>query len=346
MNKSGLEMKAIRIHKHGGTEVLQIDEIDVPQVKKNEVLVKIHSAALNHLDLWVRKGIPGISLPIILGSDGAGIIEAIGSDIVKDEKIHIGDDVFLVPFRSNEPYGSAEELSDSYKILGEHIDGTQAEFVSVPVEFVMQKPKRLTWEQTSAFPLAYMTAYHMLAKKVLLKEGHYVLIWGASSGIGSAAIQIAKLYGTTVITTAGTEQKTEFAYNLGADYVINYNHEDVAKSVLAITNNKGVDIIFEHVGEKSWPHSLRSLKKGGKIIVCGSTTGPRVQMDLRHLYIKHQQIIGSTMGNRQDLSELSSLLDQGKIEPVVGHCLHVTEIKKAHEILDKNQQMGKIVINF
>jgi len=346
MNKSGLEMKAIRIHKHGGTDVLQIDEIDVPHVKKNEILVKIHSAALNHLDVWVRKGIPGVSLPIILGSDGAGIVESLGSDVAMNGKIHRGDDVFLVPFRSNRPYGSEEELSESYKILGEHLNGTQAEFVAVPADFVMPKPTCLTWEQTSAFPLAYMTAYHMLTKKISLKEGQHILIWGASSGIGSAAIQIAKLYGTTVITTTGTEQKKEFAYNLGADYVIDYNREDVGKSVLSITNSKGVDIVFEHVGEKSWTHSLRSLKKGGKIIVCGSTTGPRVQMDLRHLYIKHQQIIGSTMGNRQDLSELCVLFNQGKIKPAVGHCLHFTEIKKAHEILDKNQQMGKIVINF
>jgi len=326
--------------------VLQIDEIDVPRVKKNEILVRIHSAALNHLDLWVRKGIPGISLPIILGSDGAGIIETLGSDIAKDQQMRTGDEVFLVPFRSSEPFGSAEEFSESYKILGEHLDGTQAEFVCVPVNFVMPKPRRLTWEQTSAFPLAYMTAYHMLTKKVHLKEGQYVLIWGASSGIGSAAIQIAKLYGTTVITTTSTEQKTKFAYNLGADYVINYNHDDVGKSVLNITKSKGVDVVFEHVGEKSWSHSLRSLKKGGKIIVCGSTTGPRIQMDLRHLYIKHQQIIGSTMGNRQDLSELSIILEQGKIKPIVGECLHFTEIKKAHEILEQNQQMGKIVINF
>jgi len=172
------------------------------------------------------------------------------------------------------------------------------------------------------------------------------LVTGASSGIGSAAIQIAKLYGAEVITTSGSEQKSEFAYNLGADHVINYHENNVSKMLLEITNGRGVDFVFEHVGEESWPSSLRSLKKGGKIIVCGSTSGPNVQLDLRHLYIKHQQIIGSTMGNRKDLQELSQLIDQGKLKPIISESLHFTEIKKAHEILEQNKQMGKIVIKF
>ncbi len=339
-------MKAIRIHKHGEPDVLQIDEITVPQVKKNEVLIKIKAAALNHLDLWVRKGMPGLSLPLILGSDGAGIIEAVGSDVAKNGNIQIGDEVFLVPFRSNAPHGSAEELSDKYEILGEHLDGAQAEYVTAPVDFVMPKPQSLTLEEAAAFPLAYMTAYHMLTKKVQLKEGQNVLIWGASSGIGSAAIQIAKIYGAIVISTSSSTQKSEFAYRLGADHVINYNRENVSQRVWEITQSQGADVIFDHVGEQSWTHSLRSLKKGGKIIVCGSTTGPIVRLDLRHLYIKHQQIIGSTMGNRQDLSELSSLMDQGKIKPVIGECLPFTDIQKAHQILEQNQQMGKVIIYF
>lgn len=239
-----------------------------------------------------------------------------------------------------------EELSDKYEILGEHLDGTQAEYVTAPADFVMPKPQNLTLEEAAAFPLAYMTAYHMLTKKVQLKEGQNVLIWGASSGIGSAAIQIAKIYGATVISTSSSTQKSEFAHRLGADHVINYNRENVSQRVWEITQSQGADVIFEHVGAQSWSDSLRSLKKGGKIIVCGSTTGPIVRLDLRHLYIKHQQIIGSTMGNRQDLSELSYLMDQGKIKPVVGECLPFTDIQKAHQILEQNQQMGKIVINF
>jgi NADPH:quinone reductase-like Zn-dependent oxidoreductase len=289
---------------------------------------------------------PGITLPLILGSDGSGIIEEVGSEAVKMGNFQIGGEVFIVPFRSSMPYGSSEELSEKYEILGKQLDGTQAEFVSAPYEFVMPKPQNLTMDEAAAFPLAFMTAYHMLTKKVQLTEGQFVLIWGASSGIGSAAIQIAKLYGTTVITTSSSNQKTEFAYSLGADYVIDYNQDNVSESVLRITKNKGVDIIFEHVGEESWPHSLRSLKKGGKIVICGATTGPKVHLDLRHLYIKHQQIIGSTMGNRQDLSELSFLIDQGKIKPVIGSRFPFSDIKKAHQLLEDNQQLGKVVITF
>jgi len=339
-------MKAIRIHEHGGPEVLQIDEVPIPQPKENEVLIKIKAAALNHLDLWVRKGIPGLPLPLILGSDGAGIVESLGSEVVKTGKVQIGDEVFLVPFRTSESDVSFEELSDSYEILGEHIDGTQTEYISVPVEFIMPKPKKLTFEEAAAFPLAYMTAYHMLVKKINLLEEYNVLIWGASSGVGSAAIQIAKMYGTRVITTTGTDQKSEFAHQIGADHVINYKKEDVGQRVREITHNRGVDIIIEHIGEQSWSHSLRSLKKGGKIVVCGSTTGPIVGLDLRHIYIKHQQIIGSTMGNRQDLSELSALMDQGKIKPIIGASLPYKDIHQAHRILEQNQQMGKVVIYF
>ena len=339
-------MKAIRIHRHGGPEVLQIDDLSVPEPKGNEVLVKIKAAALNHLDIWVRRGIPGLSLPLILGSDGAGIIESAGSEVTQNQNLAIGDEVFIVPFRTTETDHHNEELSRSYQILGEHLDGVQAQYVSIPAEFVMAKPKELTFDQAAAFPLAYMTAYHMLVKKVQLQKGQYILIWGASSGIGSAAIQIARMYGTTIITTAGSDHKAEFAHQIGADFVINYNRENVSEKVRKITNNQGVDIIFEHIGEQSWIHSLRSLKRGGKIIICGSTTGPNVTLDLRHIYIKHQQIIGSTMGNRQDLLELSSLIDKGKIKPIVGQSLPFEDIRRAHQILENNQQMGKVVITF
>jgi NADPH2:quinone reductase len=339
-------MKAIRIHTHGGPEVLQIDDIPVPQPKSDEVLIRIKAAALNHLDIWVRKGIPGLSLPLIMGSDGAGVIETIGDKVSLTEKFAIGDEVFLVPFRTSGSDETREELSDSYIILGEQIDGSQAEWVSAPADFIMHKPKNLTIEETAAFPLAYMTAYHMLVKKTQLEEGQTVLIWGASSGVGSAAIQIAKEYQTSVITTAGTPEKAEFATRLGADYVINYNKENVSELIRTITQNEGVDVVFEHIGEQSWTHSLRSLKKGGKIVVCGSTTGPRVNLDLRHIYIKHQQIIGSTMGNRQDLAELVDLIEQEKIKPLIGSIVPYSEIQKAHQILENNEQMGKVVIQF
>jgi NADPH:quinone reductase-like Zn-dependent oxidoreductase len=339
-------LKAIRIHQHGDPGVLRIDDLDIPAIKPNEVLIKIKSAALNHLDLWVRKGLPGVPLPIIMGSDGAGIIEAVGDDLARKDVFKSGDEVFIVPFRSDLSYGSAEELSLRYQIVGEHLDGTQAEFVAVPGDYVMPKPKNLSWEETAAFPLATLTAYHMLTKKLQLNKDQIILIWGASSGIGSAAIQIARLHNTTVITTAGSEEKIEIAKQLGAHFIINYHQENVTQRIKEITSGEGVDIVFEHVGAKSWQHSLRSLKKGGKIVTCGATTGSDVQIDLRYLFSKHQQIIGSTMGNRQDLFEICALIEQKKLKPLIGQVYPYHEIQIAHQVLEKNQQLGKIVVLF
>jgi NADPH:quinone reductase-like Zn-dependent oxidoreductase len=339
-------LKAIRIHQHGDPGVLRIDDLDIPAIKPNEVLIKIKSAALNHLDLWVRKGLPGVPLPIIMGSDGAGIIEAVGDDLARKDVFKSGDEVFMVPFRSDLSYGSAEELSKRYQIVGEHLDGTQAEFVAVPGDYVMPKPKNLSWEETAAFPLATLTAYHMLTKKLQLNKDQIILIWGASSGIGSAAIQIARLHNTTVITTAGSEEKIEIAKQLGAHFIINYHQENVTQRIKEITSGEGVDIVVEHVGAKSWQHSLRSLKKGGKIVTCGATTGSDVQIDLRYLFSKHQQIIGSTMGNRQDLFEICALIEQKKLKPLIGQVYPYHEIQIAHQVLEKNQQLGKIVVLF
>ncbi|TFH01485.1 MAG: alcohol dehydrogenase [Calditrichales bacterium] len=336
-------MKAIRVHTQGGPEVLRIDDMDIPQPGSKEVLIRIKAAALNHLDLWVRSRMPGVPLPIIMGSDGAGIIESCGNEV---NSYQAGDEVFLVPFRTEMPFGSHEELSPVYQILGEHLDGSQAEYIVAPEDFVLRKPAILSWEETAAFPLAFLTAYHMLTQKVQLTADQTLLIWGASSGIGSTAIQIAKLAGATVITTAGSEKKKSLAADLGADHIINYKTEDVGTRVKEITNGIGVDIIFEHVGEKSWQHSLKALKKGGKIITCGATTGSLVRIDLRHLFMKHQQIIGSTMGNRQDLVEICQLIADKKLKPVISDILPFSEVGKAHQILESNQQNGKIVLRF
>jgi NADPH:quinone reductase-like Zn-dependent oxidoreductase len=237
-------------------------------------------------------------------------------------------------------------MCTEYKVLGEYLDGTHAEYLTIPWNYVLPKPRTLSWEETAAFPLAFLTAYHMLVKKVQLKPSDWILIWGASSGIGSAAVQIAKLYDCKIIATVSSQAKMDFATQLGVDYTINYIVEDVSKRIKEITNNTGVNVIFEHVGQDSWPHSLRALAKGGKIITCGATTGPKVSIDLRHLFLKHQQIIGSTMGNRQDLKEIKNLMDDGKIKPIVYRSLPFNEIKKAHQLLEQNQQQGKIVISF
>ncbi len=342
-------MKAIRIHQHGGTEVLTVDTVDKPEPGRGEALVNIKATSLNHLDIWVRQGIPGVPLPLVMGSDGAGVIESLGPG-TGDSGWKTGDEVFCVPFRScgfcRNCISGNEQLCRNYRIVGEHLNGMQAEYAVIPVEYLLPKPGIISWEETAAFPLATQTAYHMLVKKAGIKMFDTVLIWGASSGIGSAAIQIAKLYSAIVITTAANEKKAEFAEKLGADHIVNYKKEDVAKRVKEITGGSGVDIVFEHTGAKTWQHSQRSLKRGGKIVLCGATTGPKIEIDLRHVFMKHQQIIGSTMGNRSDLIEISKMIEAGKFKPAVSKVFEAEQIKEAHEYLASGRQTGKVVIRF
>jgi NADPH:quinone reductase-like Zn-dependent oxidoreductase len=343
-------MKAIRIHQYGGPDVLQIDEIPIPEIRDTDVLVKIKTAALNHLDLFIREGIPGIKFPLIVGSDGAGVIVEKGKKVDKLNPVKVGAEVIIVPYRIPAGHTSRDddqdELSDYYMICGEHIDGTFAEYIALPADYVLPKPGSLTWEEAAAYPLSYMTSYHMLMKKIKIKKNDWILVWGASSGIGSAAVQIAKYRDATVIATAGTPDKEQFAYHLGSDFVINYRSDDVSTRVREITEGIGVHYVFEHIGRESWPHSLRSLRKGGAIVSCGATSGPIVQIDLRHLFIKHQRIIGSTMGNRTDLNELAHLFENGAFKPVVDSVFPFEKIREAHERMERGDHMGKIVLSF
>lgn len=343
-------MKTIRIHEHGPEEVLQIQELDIPEPEADEVLVKVHSTALNHLDIWVRKGLPGVPLPIIPGSDASGTIEELGSLVKREGHWKTGQNVILIPFRScgHCMYCSSgkENLCNRFRISGEHMDGYQAEYVSIPSGYILPKPSLLTFEEAAAFPLATLTAYHMLVRKIRLYPGEWILVYGASSGVGSAAVQLAKLYGCRVITTIGSESKREKARELGADHVINYSEQPVGKTVREITDGQGVDVVFEHTGSATWTESLKALKRGGKIITCGATTGPHVRIDLRALFIKHQQIIGSTMGTRQDLLEICRLLEDKKLRVYLDKIFPVTEIRQAHHYLEAEHDFGKVVVNF
>jgi len=340
-------MKSVRIHQHGDLDVLSIDEISKPTPSENQVLVQIKAAALNHLDLFVRKGIPGVPLPIILGSDGAGVIAEIGPNV---KKFNIGDEVIIVPFKTCETCefckSGQEQLCKKYFIRGEHLDGCQSEYVTVDEKYILPKPANISFPESAAFPLAYMTAYHMLKTKAILQANQSVLIWGASSGIGSGAIQIAKNIGAKIITTISSDDNKYYAKSLGANYIVNYKDKNVADKVKEITEGKGVDVVFEHPGKSTFLTSMQVLKTGGKIVTCGATTGPIINLDLRHVFIKHQQIIGSTMGNKNDLIELIELINQNKIKPIVSKTLPYTEIKEAHQILEEGKQLGKIVIEF
>ena len=343
-------MKAIRIHKHGGPDVLDITDIKEPVMYPDEVLVRVKSTALNHLDIWVRKGLPGVPLPIIMGSDGAGIIESIGDRVPDSLNLKSGDEVVIAPIRF---CGECEtcktgknNLCPEFCIPGENLNGVQTEYVSVQAKYIIKKPSALSLDEAAAYPLTSMTAYHMLIQKAQVKKGDWVLIYGASSGVGSIAIQIAKTYGANVITTVGSDEKSKLAEELGAAHIINYKNESIARAVKQLTNGNGVDIVFEHTGASTWIDSIRSLKKGGKLVTCGATTGPIVKIDLRALFIKHQQLIGSTMGTLQDLYEINKLIEKGSVKPVIDTVFNFREIQKAHEYLEAGQQFGKIIISF
>lgn len=343
-------MKAIRIHEHGNEKVLRTDEIAKPRPGPDEVLVRIKRAALNHLDLWVRRGIPGIHLPLIMGSDAAGVIEAMGSVVENTDELKAGDEVLLAPIRSCGKcaycISGQENLCSAFQIPGESTNGVQAEYVTLPAKYVFPKPQNLNWDEAAALPLAAMTANHMIIRKAGLQAGQWILIYGASSGVGSAAIQIAKGLGAKVITTVGSVEKEKLAKDLGADFIINYQLDSVGKVARALTDGRGVDVVLEHTGEKTWNDSLRALKKGGKLVTCGATTGPYVKIDLRALFIKHQQLIGSTMGTLQDMREIIELARQGKLKPLISKRFPYDEIQEAHQWLEQGKQFGKVVVDF
>lgn len=340
-------MKAVRFYKHGDETVLITEEIPLPEPREDEVRVRMKAVALNHLDIWVRQGIPGVPLPLIPGSDGAGIVEKTGNRV---SRFKPGDDVIHVPIRvpAEDPLlaQNMENLSPAFKIPGEQLDGTFCEYMTIPELFLLPKPQNLSWEQAAALPLASMTAYHMLMRKVHVSKEDTVLVYGASSGVGSAGIQIARAAGAVVITTAGNDEKEQLARSLGADHVIRYDRRPIGKTVRELTAGRGVDIVFEHTGALTWPESLRALKKGGAIVTCGATTGYKVTIDLRALFIKHQRIIGSTMGTIDDLRRVCALAEAGKLTPPLARVFRgLEQTAAAQRFLQSGQQAGKVVIS-
>ncbi|OFW00712.1 MAG: alcohol dehydrogenase [Acidobacteria bacterium RIFCSPLOWO2_12_FULL_59_11] len=340
-------MKAIRIHAHGGVEQLRIDVVETPQPVPRQVLVEVKAAGLNHLDIFVRKGFPGLHVPMTLGSDASGVVKEIGSAV---SQFAVGDRVLVQP-----GYGCGlcelclsgkENYCAKYGIVGEHRDGVQAQFLALDEDKVIRMPSNIGFEEGAAIPLVYITAWEMLVSKAGIKPADMVLVVAASSGVGSAAVQIAKVCGARVIATAGTAAKLEKARALGADFVLDHYQQDVAKEVKKITSGRGVDIVIEHVGAATWQASLRSLAKGGKLVVCGSTAGYEVNVDLRFLYFRQQSILGSTMGTRGDLFKILQFVEAGKLRGVVDKVFPFAEVAKAHEYLEGGKQFGKVILSF
>lgn len=338
-------MKAVRIHQHGGLDVLKYEDIPMPNINQNQCLIKIKAAALNHLDIWVRKGFPGVPLPMIMGSDGAGIIEEIGTNI---SEFSVGNRVLIQPLTY---CGSCrwckqnkENYCEKWGIFGENQDGTQCEYMAIDADHLRIIPSGMSFEEAAAFPLVAETAYAMLIERANIQKGETVFVWGASSGVGSMAIQIAKAMECKVLTTVGNVKKRDFAEKLGADLIVNYKDDDIIKIVKEFTGRQGVDVVVEHVGTKTWETSLRILRRGGRIVTCGATTGSEAKFDIRRLFYKQQSILGSTMGNVKSLESALVMYRNGDIKPIVDKCFKMSEIRKAHEYLENGNQMGKVIV--
>jgi NADPH:quinone reductase-like Zn-dependent oxidoreductase len=340
-------MKAMRIHQHGGPEVLKLEQIDPPSPKPGEVIVRVKACAMNHLDLWTRNGLPGrrIPMPHILGSDIAGVIDEVGEGVVGVEP---GEEVALQPGlacgRCLRCLQGRDSECKEYTIFGYGVDGGYTELMSAPVGNILPKPKSLSFEEAASVPLVFLTAWHMLVGRARIRPGEDVLVLAAGSGVGIAAIQIAKLWGARVIATASTDAKLEKAKTIGADDVINYQEKDFSEEVRRLTDKKGVEIVIEHVGTDTFTKSLQSLARGGRLVTCGATSGPKFEADLRFIFARHLSILGSYMGGKRELAELMPFFDQDKLRPVVDKVFPLEEAGDAHRRMENRELFGKIVL--
>ncbi len=340
-------MKAVAIYEHGGPEVLQYVELPNPEPMGDEVLVRLRASALNHLDIFVRRGWKGLNLdfPHIPGADGAGVIEDVGKHV---EGFHRGDPVVINPGlncgKCDFCLRGEDSLCHRYSILGEHTHGTYAEFVKIPGRNVLPMKHGFPFEEAAAIPLVFMTAWRMLVDRARVQPGEDVLVLGAGGGVASAAIQIAKVLGARVFATSSSEEKLEKARKFGADVVINYKEEPFEKAVWEATGKRGVDVVVETVGEATWKRSLRTLAKDGRLITCGATTGPTGETDIRRVFWRQLRILGSTMGTRAGLEEVFKLVWEGRLRATVHSVLPLEKARAAQEVLERGEQFGKIVL--
>ena len=340
-------MKAAIFKQHGGPEVLEYADVPDPRIRADEVLIEVKACALNHLDIFVRGGLPGIEIPLphILGNDIAGMVREVGELVTWAKP---GDEVMVNPGVScghcDACLSGEDNLCREYDIMGYRRNGGYAELVAVPGVNIVPKPPELSWEEAAALPLVTVTAWHMLVTRVNVQPGETVLVHAAGSGVGSIAIQIAKLRGARVITTASTGEKLEKARELGADEAINYTQADWPKEVRRLTDRKGVDVVVEHTGAATWPGSISSLKNNGRLVTCGATSGYDARTDLRQVFYRHLNILGSFMGSKAELLEALKFVREGKIRAVVDRVLPLSEARQAHEVIENRAQFGKVVL--
>lgn len=316
-------MKAIRIHEDGGPDVLRYEDAPDPEPGPGEILIHLRAASLNRLDLWIRRGLPSVPKPRILGADGAGLDPA-GRRVVINPGIEHGDRI---------------------SVVGEHMDGTHAELIAVPESNVYPLPDEISFEEAAAFPLVFETVYRMLVTRAGLREGEWVLVWGAGSGIGSAALVIARALGARVVATSSNDAKLELARGLGAEFAVNHATGDVLEAVAEATGGPGVDVVVEHVGEATWQQSLQAVRSHGRIVVCGATTGPNPKAALHRVWWKQLTILGSTMGTKEDFEGAYELVKSGRAKPIVDSVFPLSEARAAHERMESGEHFGKIVLS-
>ncbi len=340
-------MRAVRFHQHGGPEVLTYEEAPDPVPGPGQVLVRVRACAMNHLDIHVRRGIPGMTLPLphTLGSDVAGEVAGVGPGVAGCKP---GDAVVVNPGVScghcEACLSGDDNLCRRYAILGEHIPGGYAELVAVPEANILPKPARLSFPDAAAVPLVFLTAWDMLVVGARIRPSETVLVWGAGSGVGSAAIQIAKVFDARVIAIAGADWKLDRARALGADETINHATQPVGDEVRRLTGRRGVDVVFEHVGQATWDTSLRALARGGRLVTCGATSGFAAQTDLRYVFARRIVIRGSFMGSKGTMYEIMRLVEAGRLRPVVHEVRPLEDARRAHEMVERSEQFGKVVL--
>jgi NADPH:quinone reductase-like Zn-dependent oxidoreductase len=340
-------MRAVVLRKHGGPEVLTVEELPEPHAGPGEVRVRVAAVAVNHLDIWVRNGLPHLKLeyPFRLGADVAGTVDELGPGV---RGVAVGDDVVVNPGHScgrcRECLSGRDNLCRWFRLMGEDISGGYCEQVVVPAQNVVAKPKSLSFTDAAALPTTFLTAWQMLTRKAPVRPGDDVLVMAAGSGVGVAAVQIAKLHGARVIATASSEDKLARARALGADETINHASQDLVAEVKRLTSKRGVDIIFEHVGAEVWPKLILSLTRGGRIVTCGATSGWDARTDLRHVFFRQLEILGSTMGPKGDLFPILDLVGAGRLKPIVDRTLPLVEAQAAHRLLQDRAVFGKVVL--
>lgn len=341
-------MKAVGFKQHGDLSQMAILELPKPIPKTDEVLVAVKASAFNHLDIWVRKGWPGLqlTLPHISGSDAAGIVAAVGESVTQ---LKVGDrvavDPGIVTVEDEFTEQGEPSISPHYHILGEQLPGTHCEFIAVPAKNLIKLPETISFEVAAASGLVSLTAWRMLMHRAQIQPGESVLILGAGGGVNSIAIQLAKLMGCKVYAITGGEHKVKLAKSLGADFVVDYRaDQNWWKTMLQASNKEGFDVVVDNVGAATFSHSLRLVKRGGRIAIVGNTSGPMIELDIRYLFSKQISLLGSTMGSHADYKKVMQFVFDGKIKPVIHQVLPLSHGVEGMALLERGEQFGKIVL--